>query len=197
MYLRKKEAIFLSDALASLFTMLFVFENLGEFIFAKLFNSLDDLFSRGFFSLFYFYVTTMVGIFIEVLVPFLRDLRNIDSFWAFLGSFFFLGVFAFSLVKEYLFEFLIYYRDKSELLNLLSKNILLDLHDFSVFHDWHRIFKHTWGCRYNYVEIIDEFITRWYRAYRRSLRTLTYPLPCVKKIALYLKKNFYFVRTRT
>lgn len=75
--------------------------------------------------------------------------------------------------------------------------MLLDYHDFSVFHDWHRIFRNTWGSRYVYVEIIDDFITYWYRAYRRALRRITYPLPGCKKIALYLKKNFYFVRTRT
>lgn len=103
----------------------------------------------------------------------------------------------FFFLKERIFRFLVYFRDRSKLLTLFCKNVVLDYHDFSIFHGWHRIFGHTWGCRYVYVEIIDDFITYWYRVYRRFVRTLTYPLPCFKKIALYLKKNFYFVRTRT
>lgn len=68
---------------------------------------------------------------------------------------------------------------------------------FSVFKDKHYIFDPVYSKRYTMVEIIDDFITYWYRAYRRLLRAIFYPIPGCKRLALFLKKNFLFVRTRT
>jgi hypothetical protein len=157
--LKKKDVVYSQAMLVLFFLMLYSVENYVIFCLGNLLCFLESLCSKSFFLFCYFYVMFLIDLLIEILASFFGDLCNIDSFWAFLSFTFFVAFLSFSFLKGCFFGFLVYYRNKSKLLILLSKNILLDFHDFSVFHDWPRIFKHTWGSRYVYVEIVDDFIT--------------------------------------
>lgn len=196
-YLELRDTVFFQKILVLFLEAPFFIKSFDSFFFNSLIVFFDTLWGDNFFVFFYYFCFFLKRFFKEYFAPFIDDFRSIDSLWALFIFVSFFSFFSMVVLKGKIFPFLLYYRKKSKLLELVCKNMLLDYHDFSVFHDWHRIFKNTWGSRYVYVEIIDDFITYWYRVYRRTLRRYTYPLPCCKKVALFLKKNFYFVRTRT
>jgi len=196
-YLELRDDLFFQQLLEFMLEIPFFIKSFDFFFFTSLIIFFDAFLGDNFFVFFYYLCFFFKSSLQTYCAPFIEDFYSIDNVWAFLVFVSLFSFFRLLSVKDNIFPFLVYYRKKSKLLELLCKNMLLDYHDFSVFHDWHRIFKNTWGSRYTYVEIIDDFITYWYRVYRRTLRKFTYPLPCCKRIALFLKKNFYFVRTRT
>lgn len=127
----------------------------------------------------------------------------------------------FSLVEEFFRNFKIFYQQKikgrgffnmfrqifeliirvlarkSEFFVLFYNTLVLSLRNYSACYDLSKSFSPMLESSFDLKWFIEWYWTRVYRKYRQFLRTIFYPIPGCKRVALYLKDNFYFKRTRT